>query len=271
MTRFVFAVLIGCGANGTALAGSVVPITPRLPQSALASLTPAADDVTDPAALAKRIAENVRTAGDKLRDRDTGADTRNAQTAALRDIDKLLDRAENPPMSCPMPMGGSGGEPPPMAGAGQPKPMPGQGKGQQPSPKGGSGKSGGSRPSWRDKGGPGDAPMGEKPMGGQPKPDQSGKEPGPKPDPSKPMGGQPGQPGDRPGGTKPDGSPGQPDAKPAMPFDDAVTKQVWGHLPERLRQEVNQYYKEQFMPKYGDLLKQYYADLAERDKSGRRQ
>src|SRR5262249_32979279 len=41
-------------------------------------------------------------------------------------------------------------------------------------------------------------------------------------------------------------------------------KDVWGHLPETLRQEMNQYAREQFMPKYGDLLKQYYATSAEK-------
>lgn len=268
MTRFFVAVLTGCMAAGPALAAGVVPLIPRLPQSVVASMAPAAnDDVTDPAALAKRIAENIRTAGDKLRDRDAGSDTRQAQAAALRDIDKLLDQAENPP---PMPMDGDGSDPPPMGGAGQPKPMPGQGNGQQPPPKG-SGKSPAQRPSWRDKADPGDAPMGQKPMGNRPmpgKPDQ-GQE-GPMPGSPKPMGEQPGPMGAQPGGAKP-GSPSDPNSKPGVPFDDAVTKQVWGHLPERLRQEVNQYYKEQFMPKYGDLLRQYYADLAEREKSGPRQ
>ena len=41
-------------------------------------------------------------------------------------------------------------------------------------------------------------------------------------------------------------------------------KDVWGHLPESLRQDMNQYAREQFMPKYGDLLKQYYATIAEK-------
>jgi hypothetical protein len=45
-------------------------------------------------------------------------------------------------------------------------------------------------------------------------------------------------------------------------------KDVWGHLPETLRQEMDQYSREQFMAKYGDLLKQYYATIAEK---GRRQ
>ena len=47
-----------------------------------------------------------------------------------------------------------------------------------------------------------------------------------------------------------------------QPIDDAVVKEVWGHLPDKLRQQVSQYYKEQFMPKYSDLLKQYYSSLA---------
>jgi hypothetical protein len=41
-------------------------------------------------------------------------------------------------------------------------------------------------------------------------------------------------------------------------------KDVWGHLPETLRQEMNQYSREQFMAKYGDLLKQYYTTIAEK-------
>jgi hypothetical protein len=41
-------------------------------------------------------------------------------------------------------------------------------------------------------------------------------------------------------------------------------KDVWGHLPETLRQEMDQYSREQFMAKYNDLLKQYYATIAEK-------
>jgi hypothetical protein len=50
--------------------------------------------------------------------------------------------------------------------------------------------------------------------------------------------------------------------KPSVPLDDDVVKEVWGHLPDKLRQQVTQYYKEQFMPRYSDLLKQYYSSLA---------
>ena len=45
-------------------------------------------------------------------------------------------------------------------------------------------------------------------------------------------------------------------------------KDIWGHLPESMRQEMSQYTREQFMAKYNDLLKQYYATIAEK---GRKQ
>ena len=45
-------------------------------------------------------------------------------------------------------------------------------------------------------------------------------------------------------------------------------KDVWGTLPDRLRQEMDLYYREQFMPRYSDLLRQYYAALAEQRKKG---
>lgn len=41
-------------------------------------------------------------------------------------------------------------------------------------------------------------------------------------------------------------------------------KDIWGHLPETLRQEMDAYSREQFMAKYQDLLKQYYATIAEK-------
>ena len=110
-----------------------------------------------------------------------------------------------------------------------------------------------------------------------------GDKPGGKPMPGDKSGGKP-MPGDKPGGKPMPGDksgdkptpgesgegPGKPPSKPALPPDDAVTKQIWGHLPDRLRQEMNQYYKEQFMPKYNDMLRQYYSRLAERDKGGKK-
>lgn len=42
-------------------------------------------------------------------------------------------------------------------------------------------------------------------------------------------------------------------------------KDAWGHLPEKVRQEMDLYFREQFMPRYAELLRQYYSSLAERN------
>ena len=40
-------------------------------------------------------------------------------------------------------------------------------------------------------------------------------------------------------------------------------KDIWGHLSAFLRQEMSQYAKEEFLPKYRDLLERYYSTIAE--------
>ena len=52
--------------------------------------------------------------------------------------------------------------------------------------------------------------------------------------------------------------------KPILPLEADVVKQVWGHLPDKLRQQATQYYQEEFMPRYAELLKQYYSSLSEK-------
>lgn len=44
----------------------------------------------------------------------------------------------------------------------------------------------------------------------------------------------------------------------------ALYKDVWGHLPDTVRQQMDAYGREQFMPKYSELLKQYYSTLSEK-------
>jgi hypothetical protein len=50
-----------------------------------------------------------------------------------------------------------------------------------------------------------------------------------------------------------------------------VAKDIWGNLPDTLRQEFDHYYREQFMPRYRDLLQQYYLRLAETERRQRDQ
>jgi hypothetical protein len=45
---------------------------------------------------------------------------------------------------------------------------------------------------------------------------------------------------------------------------DLYKSDVWGHLPEALRPDMNAYSNPQpFMPKYDDLIKKYYRTIAE--------
>ncbi|MCS6850007.1 MAG: hypothetical protein NZ700_02420 [Gemmataceae bacterium] len=46
-------------------------------------------------------------------------------------------------------------------------------------------------------------------------------------------------------------------------------KDVWGHLPEKMRLEMDAFAREKFMPRYQELLKQYYATLAEKGRQKR--
>jgi len=257
----------------------VFPPVPVIPQAiveqARAQAVPPEGDGDDPAKLAERIAENTKTAGDKLKNFDTGEETRKTQDEILKDIDKLLNPPpmENnsggggmPPPSggMPPPNDGGGGMPPPSGGGGMPPPN-GGGMGQgSPKPMGGMGQ-GRDRKSFRERreqeqGGTG-KPM---PIGKGDKPMPMGKGDKPMPMGQPPMGDGKLMGGMNPGmgdqGTAGKGTP------PGLPLDETIMKQVWGHLPEKQRQEMNQFYREQFMPKYGELLRQYYAGLAEREK-----
>ncbi len=74
-------------------------------------------------------------------------------------------------------------------------------------------------------------------------------------------------------GQKPGDQPGQPGAnaagapltKPAKPSDRhalANGKNIWGHLPEELRQEMENSFKEEALPKQAELIRRYYLSVA---------
>jgi hypothetical protein len=44
---------------------------------------------------------------------------------------------------------------------------------------------------------------------------------------------------------------------------------VWGHLPEKLREEMQQAFKESDLPKYRPLIEQYFRAIAEQNDSRR--
>ncbi len=262
MTRSLLT--LGLTALSSALAfGVIAPPVPRLTEWKVPDAPkqePATPGVPeDPATILERVTQNAKAVGDRLKDQDTGDDTRKKQDQVLKDIDALLKQNENPPLSG----GGGGGAsdmPPPMGGGNSGmKPMGGMGGGSgQPMPMGG-GKGGGQR---LKRGGAGQPmPM---PTGGMKEPMmQPGGGMGTGMKEPMPMG-EPKGPGSNSGTNKTNQAP------PTLPNEDPFTKQVWGHLPEKLRQQASQYYREQYMPKYQEMLKQYYSNLAERDRPARK-
>lgn len=48
-----------------------------------------------------------------------------------------------------------------------------------------------------------------------------------------------------------------------------LIKDVWGHLPPALRQELSNAYKENYLPKYDDQVRKYYESLAEKNRKNK--
>jgi hypothetical protein len=246
-----------------------------------------ADDI-DVQKTAERIADNAQKAGERLKEKDPGEETRKIQQDILKDIDALLKKAQQPapPSDMPPPMPPM--NPPPKSDNPMPKsdnPMPKDnagGSGSQPmtgqpqgsgggsQSKSGSSGSGGSSNGMADR-----RPRKERrPQGGNPtgagdpqaKDGPGGQEPlSMKPEPKDgPM---------RTGQEKAGNQGGRPKTANLSPKRQSdkladLYKDVWGSLPDRMRQEMDLYYREQFMPRYSELLRQYYAALAEQRKKG---
>jgi hypothetical protein len=227
----------------------------------------------NPLEVVQRIIKNSNAVGDKLARTDTGSETLGQQATILKDIQSLIDQQDDPP--------------PPKPDQSQDKsdksdskdkkdmkqdmPMGGMGEKEDMSPKsnegkGGMGGMGGMPPPM----GGGDQPMGRRPRQQAGK-DSSQKEGQPK-EPKGGTGGKqqanstPQQPPKNTGGVLPDPKPGDPRTAgtPLLPIEDEIVKDVWGHLPDKMRQQATQYYQQDFMPRYTELLKLYYSSLAEK-------
>jgi hypothetical protein len=207
---------------------------------------------------AERIADNAQKAGNRLKEKDPGADTRKIQEEIIKDIDTLIKKAQNsppPPMSDMSPM-----NPPPPKND---KKSEGTSPMSPKSPMGSGGTSGSGKPDRRPR--RERQPRGQSPMGMN-EPMAKGGTGGMNPMPATP------QPKDA-GNEKPSGEGSGDKFGQASPKrqNDKLTdlyKDLWGHLPDRMRQEMDLYYREKFMPRYSELLRQYYAALAEQRKKG---
>lgn len=180
----------------------------------------------------ERIIGNSEGAAKRIEDKDLGDETRKIQADILADIEALIKEAEQPPP--PMPMSD---DMPPMAGQSNGPPSP------SPSPQQGGGADNEPQPE----------PM---PNGSSPIRPRTGTEPMPMP---------------MPGEGSPQaslGESGEPKS-PARPNGilEEFDRGAWGHLPEKMRRDMETYYRDRFMPGYDDLLKEYYSSVAE---AGRR-
>jgi hypothetical protein len=73
------------------------------------------------------------------------------------------------------------------------------------------------------------------------------------------------KPGDKPGQNSGANAAGAPPTKPAKPSDRhamAGGKDIWGHLPEELRQEMLNVFKEEGLPAQRELIRRYYLSVA---------
>lgn len=169
-----------------------------------------------------RVGRNMRTAEDRLANKEVGDGTRQVQRDILDDLDKLIKLSQQPP--------------PPSGGGGASAKSGGQEQRGQQSARGG-GKT---------------SPRGQKPGQGQ---QTAGQKPG--------QGNQPqNSQANRGAGSNPGAGSGGPEEPNRIA--DLFKADVWGHLPETLRQEMNQYSREKFMAKYDDLIRQYYSTIAEK-------
>jgi hypothetical protein len=256
---FLIAGLVSVSISPRAMAKIEIAPMPR----EVGEVRPAA---VSPAETVERIVKNATEAGNRLAKLDPGQDTRKTQKDVLNDIDALIQQQENPP---PMPMSGSS-DSKPMDRSQSPMSEGSQSKSKS---KDGTGQSSSSRPSpglpSENEGPP--QPMGQRkrvhrnqPMpGGDSQPlleKVAGSQPKGKKDDSSSK-----DAGTNTGKGVAGGASGKPDPKAGMPLEGDVAKDVWGHLPEQLRQQVSEYYRQQFMPQYAELLRQYYLSLAERD------
>jgi hypothetical protein len=216
------------------------------------------------AKILERLKNNSRNAEERLGKPDTGDETRKLQDEVLKDIEELIKRLKNPPppqqsqdqnQDQNSQSGGGGGSSSGSSGGGS--------QGQQRA----SGLSREQRRQMREQrrqqqaknGGQGRQPMGgQQPQGGQGRQPMGGNQQA-----NAGQGGQDNKTGGNTAGTQ--GGGGGRDPKGVNPTAE-MYKDVWGHLPDKMRQEMDSYFKEKFMPKYNDLLKQYYSNIAEQNK-----
>ena len=190
---------------------------------------PPVEAATDEKETLERIARNVGKVEERLGKKDVGDATQQIQKDILKDIDSLIQLSQQQQQNQQQ----SENDPSqPMSG----QPMPGAGQ-KGSGPQSGQHRPGAKRTSRRNQ-----MVRSRRPGQGTQPQEQSA------------------QTGDQPGG-----------GGPKLSKDEAnkiadVFKDVWGHLPESMRAEMDAYSREQFMFKYKPLIEQYYSAISEKSR-----
>jgi hypothetical protein len=195
----------------------------------------------------ERVERNMRDVEEKLGNREVGEPTAQQQRDILRDLDSLIKKSEQQQQQS----GGGGGENQPQPQGGEQQEKGKQGGQQQQRMQQKRGGGGGGQMARRD----GKRPRRElrSERGGKQRGDRQMAGNQPQPQPQQPRPGQGNQPGA--GGQSPP-------SDREKPGDG--TKDIWGHLPESLRAEMNAYSNPQpFLPRYDWLIREYYKTIAE--------
>jgi hypothetical protein len=188
--------------------------------------------------LVQRVLKNMRAAEKRLAKRDPGEGTRQIQRDILKDLDKLIEETkQNPPQQqCKCSQGGKSSQ---------------NQKNQKNQSQ--SSNSQNSKNSQKPKNSKG---------GQQPKSGKNNSKGGQQPKNAKQNSGKKTQ-----GKGKTGTGVGQTKVTKKNQNKNAdLFKDVWGHLPETLRQEMDAYSRAKFIPKYDALLRQYYRSLSEQSR-----
>lgn len=186
--------------------------------------------VEDEQEVLNRIARNLKTAEDRLANREVGEGTRQVQRDILKDLDSLIAQLQQPPQ------GGENGN----ESNNQSKQSGMQGQKQQ----GGQGGQGGQRASGGMRLGRNQQQLSRK--GGQNQGQGQGNQP---------------QQGMAQNGSGTNGGGGR-SSEEVNRLTELRKDDIWGHLPESMRREMDVYAREQFMAKYSEMIKQYYSTVA---------
>jgi hypothetical protein len=180
-----------------------------------------------PEEIVARIKKNLAESEERLEKKDPGKDTRNIQDKIVKDLDELIKQQKDQQNQS----GSSSGSASKSGKSGKGS------SGQNNSGKNTGGKNTGGKNSGASAGK-------EK----KPSTDKQAGNKGKGQDPKKTAGGSKGQQG-----------------KGKNTIAD-LYKDIWGHLPLSRRQEMDAYSRERFMPRYEDLLREYYRTIAEQNR-----